>query len=113
MGLVENMGNNSDGTYINSNTQEMLIERRLKAVDQAAVQEQIISERGASFDKVHKNLTEVHALYDELQQMVQAQQEDIVALADNADVTNKQANDAMDNIEKAIERDKSIGCIIV
>ena len=113
MGLVANMENGSDGTYINSNTQEMLIERRLKAVDQAAVQEQIISERGNSFEKVHKNLTEVHALYDELQQMVQAQQEDIDALADNADVTNKQANDAMENIEKAIERDKSSGCTIM
>ena len=105
-----------DGTFIDRNQHErnvqMMIEERLKPVDEATIMQGIINERSEEIDKVAKGLLQVNEMFADLSKIVQKQQVEIEQIFQNAEKSHAKVEDAYEDIVQANEYQKQSQCVI-
>lgn len=101
-----------DGVFVDRTMHELIIEQRLKAVDEATIMQEIVNERNEEITKVHKGLVEINEMFVDLSKIVKYQQAEISSIFENVDDSNARAKEAFDNIVHAERLQKTGQCII-
>ena len=87
-----------DGIFVDRTMHELIIEQRLKAVDEATIMQEIVNERNEEITKVHKGLVEINEMFVDLSKIVKHQQAEINSIFENVDDSNARAKEAFENI---------------
>ena len=101
-----------DGIFVDRTMHELIIEQRLKAIDEATIMQEIVNERNEEITKVHKGLVEINEMFVDLSKIVKHQQAEIDRIFDNVDDSNARAKEAFDNIVNANRLQKTGNCIL-
>ena len=101
-----------DGIFVDRTMHELIIEQRLKAVDEATIMQEIVNERNEEITKVHKGLVEINEMFVDLSKIVKHQQAEINSIFENVDDSNARAKEAFENIVTAERLQKTGNCII-
>ena len=103
---------NDDGVFVDRTMHELIIEQRLKAVDEATIMQEIVNERNEEITKVHKGIVEINEMFVDLSKIVKHQQTEIDRIFENIDDSNARAKEAFENIVNANRLQKTGNCII-
>lgn len=104
--------NDNDGVFVDRTMHELIIEQRLKAVDEATIMQEIVNERNEEITKVHKGIVEINEMFVDLSKIVKHQQTEIDRIFENVDDSNARAKEAFENIVNANRLQKTGNCNI-
>jgi syntaxin 7 len=92
---------------------ELMIEQRLRPVDEATVMQEIIDERTIEINKVNKGLIEVQEMFADLSRIVKEQQIEIDTIFENCEESNAKTKEAHSNVLEANRLQKEGFCTIL
>ncbi len=102
----------NDGVFVDRHQHELMIEQRLKPVDEATVMAEIIEERAVEIQKIHKGIVEVNEMFADLSKFVKGQQGEIDAIFQNADEAAAKTKEAFEQVVQASQLQKDGNCAI-
>jgi len=101
-----------DGVFVDRQQHELMIEQRLKPVDEATIMQEIIEERAIEIEKMHKGIVEVNEMFRDLSKFVKGQQFEIDAIFQNSEEAAAKTKEAFEQVVKASQLQKEGNCII-
>jgi len=101
-----------DGVFVDRQQHELMIEQRLKPVDEATIMQEIIEERAVEIEKMHKGIVEVNEMFRDLSKFVKGQQFEIDAIFQNSEEAAAKTKEAFEQVLKASKLQKEGSCII-
>ena len=101
-----------DGVFVDRQQHELLIEQRLKPVDEATIMQEIIDERAVEIEKMHKGIVEVNEMFRDLSKFVKGQQFEIDAIFQNSEEAAAKTKEAFEQVVKASKLQKEGNCVI-
>jgi hypothetical protein len=69
-----NYADPEDGVFVERSIQELMIDQKLVAIDEATIMEEIIEDRSQEINKVHKGLVELNEVFVEISRLVKEQE---------------------------------------
>ena len=81
-------------------------------VDEATVSSQLIDERTEAIKEIHKDITEINAMYIDLANLVETQQVSIDSIFKNAEESRSRAEDGLVHIQRAATIQQGGTCCI-
>jgi len=113
LGLGPNGEGAEDGVFVDRSMHELMIEQRLRPVDEATVMQEIIEERTIEINKVNKGLIEVQEMFADLSRIVKEQQIEIDTIFENCEESNAKTKEAHKNVLEANRLQKEGFCAIL
>lgn len=101
-----------EGSYMDRSVQELMIERKFIAVDEATVMQEIIDERSVEIEKVYKGLATVHEMFKDLSQLVEQQEEYINTIYQNVEESHTKTKEGYQHIIQADKLQREGHCIV-
>ena len=102
-----------DGSFVEQSTHDRLISQKLLPVDEAAVMQDLIEERGEEISRVHKGIVEINAMFVDLSRIVGEQGLLIESIWSNVDEGNATTRDAFKNIVQADRAQRGGNCAVM
>lgn len=99
--LASNGEGAEDGMFVDRSMHELMIEQRLRPVDEATVMQEIIEERSIEINKVNKGLLEVQEMFADLSRIVKEQQIEIDTIFENCEESHAKTKEAHKNVLEA------------
>ena len=101
-----------DGVFVDRHQHELMIEQKLKPVDEATIMQDIIDERAVEIQKMHKGIIEVNEMFTDLSHFVKGQQFEIDAIFQNADEAAAKTKEAFEQVVQANQLQKDGNCVM-
>jgi hypothetical protein len=101
-----------DGVFVERSIQELMIDQKLIAVDEATIMQEIIDDRSHEIQKVHKGLVELNEVFVEISKLVKEQETGMNTILGNTDESHVRTKEAYDHIVEANRLHASGNCSI-
>ena len=95
------------GTYVSRQQQELLMESKLRVVENEVVDREIMEERENHISRILEGQNELNKLFSEMAQHVGNQQDSINQVEGNVDNAALKVQEGIDHLEKAAEHQKT------
>ena len=103
---------NNDGVFVDRHQHELMIEQKLKPVDEATIMQEIIEERAVEIEKMNKGIIEVNDMFVDLSRIVKEQQFEINSIFQNAEESAAKTQEAYQQVVQANAYHQNGNCII-
>jgi hypothetical protein len=105
--------NSNDGVFVDRHQHELMIEQKLRPVDEATVMAEIIEERAIEIEKMNKGIVEVNDMFIDLSRIVKEQQFEIDNIFNNAEESAAKTQEAYQQVLQANQYQKDGGCLVM